>query len=294
MGIDSSEHEQQAPESAEWLSMRGFVDQHWAEAPPSPKNAWPSFSAALSGIEMFHLPVQTYHTTSELEMSARTPNCTPTPLPFTRQPSHYRATVEDAEDEDVVFISVMGPPIHSPNALLEYAGDESEGTHLSGVGVFNLSNNDEPTTHEDGVREVDQEADQDMPELSEGPIDDSDDESAQPMKSKGWKAPPTVQQLTDALVDLEKLLRPPRADKRRSYHDPDFDAKTVERLKAMKLLCFHALEQERTKPNSKQKTWISASLLTARALGHIKAGSKKPGTRKAEELRQWLRAFIED
>jgi len=52
----------------------------------------------------------------------------------------------------------------------------------------------------------------------------------------------------------------------------------------MKLLCFHALEQEQTKTNSKQKTWIAASLLTARALGHIKDGSKRPSTCKAEEL----------
>jgi len=213
VGIGSLEHEQQVPESADWLSMCDFVGQYYTEAPPSPKDAWPSFSKALGSIYMPQTPQKTHQTTPELAMDALTSNYTPTPLPFTRQPSHYRATVEDAEDEDSVFISVMGPPIHSSTALLEYVGDQPEDAHSGGVRVFDLSDTDVPTAHNDNDREVNQQGDEDIPDLIEGLIDDSDDESALLRKAKGWKAPPTIQQLTDALVDLEKLLRPPRADR---------------------------------------------------------------------------------
>ncbi|KAJ3508503.1 hypothetical protein NLJ89_g5715 [Agrocybe chaxingu] len=138
-------------------------------------------------------------------------------------------------------------------------------------------------------------------EADKDPIDDSDDE-AQPdeipgsqQRRKGkWDAAPTIPQLEEALVDLEKLLRPPRCNKRQRYSDPPFDKKTIKRLEQMKLLCFNVLDMEREKKLGERGIWTRASVQTARSLGNMKKGSRKPGEKKAKDLRRWLRLFIDD
>lgn len=135
---------------------------------------------------------------------------------------------------------------------------------------------------------------------SDGEIDDSDDESAPTTLEKQAKAeqelPPTVKQLEEAMEDLNKLLKPPRSDKRQKYKDPSFDPKTIKCLEAMRLLCFNVLELKKSEaPGEKSRgIWTKASVTTARSLGHSTENSIKPGKKKAKELRKWLRLFIED
>ena len=70
-----------------------------------------------------------------------------------------------------------------------------------------------------------------------GPVDDRDDDAVPETggsKKKGkWLKPPTNKQIQEALVDLEKLLQPPQADKSQWYKDPAFDKKTIEHLRAI-------------------------------------------------------------
>ena len=132
----------------------------------------------------------------------------------------------------------------------------------------------------------------------EGEIDDSDDESVPTASEKEAKheLPPTVKQLKEAMVDLEKLLHPPRCNKRKTYNDPGFDKKTIKHLEAMKLVCFNVLELEANKAPGEmsQGIWTKASDTTARSLGHSIKSSQKPGTKKAKNLRRWLCLFIDD
>ena len=139
-----------------------------------------------------------------------------------------------------------------------------------------------------------------IPLLDEGEIDDSDDEiaptaSEREAKSKNEQLP-SIEQLEEAMVDLEKLVRPPRCDKRQAYKDPGFDNKTIKRLEAMRLLCFNVLELERNKaPGEKSRgNWTKASVTTARSLGYSNKNSQKPGAKKAKNIRKFLRLFIDD
>jgi len=83
-------------------------------------------------------------------------------------------------------------------------------------------------------------------------------------------------------------------DKSRWYKDPTFDKKTVERLHAMKLLCFNILDMEEKKAHPNDKVWTMAAIQTACSLGYHQKGSQKPGKKKSEHLCRWLRLFIED
>src|SRR5260221_5713716 len=64
----------------------------------------------------------------------------------------------------------------------------------------------------------------------EGEIDDTDNESAPTASEKEAQLKreplPSIKQLEEAMVDLEKLLRPPRCDKKQMYKDPGFDQQT--------------------------------------------------------------------
>ena len=155
--------------------------------------------------------------------------------------------------------------------------------------------NESPDTVTEGAN-VFEDADTATPD--DGEIDDSDEESAPtPLeKQRVHELPPTIKQLEDAMEDLEKLLRPPRRDKRQKYKDPSYDTKTIKRLEAMRLLCFNVLELEKAKaPGEKCRgIWTKASVTTARSLGHSAKNSITPGKKKAKELRKWLRLFIDD
>ena len=123
----------------------------------------------------------------------------------------------------------------------------------------------------------------------EGEIDDSDDKSVPTALEKEAKSKhkplPTVKQLEEAMVDLEKLLHPLRCNKQKTYNDPGFD-KTIKCLEAMKLLCFNVLELEANKAPGEmsQGIWTKASVTTARSLGHSIKSSQKPGAKKAKNL----------
>jgi hypothetical protein len=135
---------------------------------------------------------------------------------------------------------------------------------------------------------VDDNASVNEPQDGDGPIDDSDDDAApetqEPKKKGKWLKPPTKEQIQDALVDLEKLLRPHRVNKSQQYKDPAFDKKTVECLQAMKLLCFNVLDMEEKKAHPNDKVWTKAAIQTACSLGYCQKGSQKPGKKKLEHL----------
>jgi len=96
--------------------------------------------------------------------------------------------------------------------------------------------------------------------------------------------PPTKKQIQEALVDLEKLLQPPRVDKSQRYKDPALDKKTIERLQAMKLLCFNVLDLDEKKAHPNDKVWTKASIQTAHSLGYSRSDSQNPGKNKSEHL----------
>jgi len=123
---------------------------------------------------------------------------------------------------------------------------------------------------------------------NDGPIDDRDDdavpESEGPKKKGKWLKPPTKKQIQEALIDLEKLLQPPRVDKSQWYKDPAFDKKAIECLQAMKLLCFNVLDLDEKKAHPNDKVWTKVSIQTARSLGYSRSDSQNPGKNKSEHL----------
>ena len=134
-----------------------------------------------------------------------------------------------------------------------------------------------------------------------GPIDDSDSESASDSDPPGpdnqvrgekgiFQPPPTLEQVETAARDLENILRPPRKDKTQSYKDVDLDKKTKKRLQDMHSFCINFIRMEnRRKENLKPgSSWTLASVETAQILGY------GTGKKKSENLRKWVRTFIED
>ena len=211
-----------------------------------------------------------------------------------------RATVEEVEEEDASFTSVMGPPVN-PNIILEYCGPELEDDHRFRHldDLFDGQSLPPSTTSDAGHEESPSLTDrrEDGPDLDDGPIDDSDDESAPPPTAKAkWTAAPTKEEVKAAFDDLVKILRPVRISVRQRYKDPELDKKTKERLLQMKTLCFHVLDGMQKDPNGKG-IWTKASILAAQSFKWDKPTTnraKNPGLKKANQLRKWLRDFIDD
>ena len=138
-----------------------------------------------------------------------------------------------------------------------------------------------------------------------GPIDDSDSEQSDLEPEPGPERPcrkgtffpaPTLEQVEDAVRDLQDILKPPRTSTSRPYKDPSMDKKSRKRLEDMRTFClnFIRLEKGKQASGSKKNCWTLASVETAQILGYAKKNSTKPGTKKARELRKWVQAFIAD
>jgi hypothetical protein len=107
---------------------------------------------------------------------------------------------------------------------------------------------------------------------------------------------PSLEQVEAAARDLENILKPPRKDKTQSYKDIDFDKKSKKRLQDMHTFClnFVRMETRNQQQGNSGSTWTLASVETAQILGYGKKECNKPGKKKSEDLRKWVRAFIND
>ncbi|PPQ79172.1 hypothetical protein CVT26_000516 [Gymnopilus dilepis] len=132
------------------------------------------------------------------------------------------------------------------------------------------------------------------------PIDDSDSvqEDGNPRKERkgNFRPAPSLEAVEAALHDLDDILKPARTDKSQSYRD-GLDKRSRARLVEMQIFCrvyINHKKEQLADPSKGKNAWTLASIDAARLLGHAKTGSKKPGDRRARQLREWIHAFIDD
>ncbi|PPR04911.1 hypothetical protein CVT24_007155 [Panaeolus cyanescens] len=230
------------------------------------------------------------------------PPSIPSPESISPFHQHKSPTIEDDANEKPYFCSLMGPPLHA-DVILEYCGPRSELWESAGAGALDGDNRDpEPRECQDAPHQS-----QEQCRELEGPIDDSEDEDSEntlqekqsTRNAGGYQRPPTAEQVKSAFEDLVKILRPPRKSPRQRYKDPHIDKRTESRLLAMKSHCAIYLDSMHQNPDPSMQygLWSEASRAAAIGSSWTYAGknrAKKPGAKKAKQIRKWVRDFIGD